>query len=47
MIYEDGLPSGDLISRKLIESTRKYNMLHRDKIDIKCPIRIIHGLIDD
>ena len=47
MIYEDGLPSGDLISRKLIESSRKYNMLHRDKIDIKCPIRIIHGLIDE
>ena len=22
-------------------------MLHRDKIDIKCPIRIIHGLIDE
>ena len=47
MIYNDGLPSGDFISRKLIESTRKYNMLHRDKINIKCPIRIIHGLIDE
>ena len=49
MIYEDegNLPSGDLISRKLIESTRKYNMLHRHKIDIKCPIRIIHGLKDE
>ena len=47
MIYEDGLLSGDLISRKLIESTRKYNMLHRDKINIKCQIRIIHGLIDE
>ena len=46
MIYDSGNPSGDFISRKLIESTRKYNMLHRDKIDIKCPIRIIHGLQD-
>ena len=49
MIYEDegNLPSGDLISRKLIESSKKYNMLNKDKIDIKCPIRIIHGLKDE
>ena len=47
MVYDSGQPSGDFISRKLLESTRKYNMLHRDKIDIKCPIRIIHGLIDE
>ena len=46
MVYDNGQPSGDFISRKLVESTRKYNMLNRDKIDIKCPIRIIHGLID-
>ena len=46
MVYDSGQPSGDFISRKLVESTRKYNMLNRDKIDIKCPIRIIHGLID-
>ena len=46
MIYNDGLPSGDFISRKLIESSRKYNMLNKSKIDINCPIRIIHGLID-
>lgn len=46
MVYDSGIPSGDFVSRKLIESTRKYNMLHKDKIDIKCPIRIIHGLID-
>ena len=46
MVYDSGVPSGDFVSRKLIESTRKYNMLHKDKIDINCPIRIIHGLID-
>ena len=46
MVYDNGQPSGDFISRKLIESSRKYNMLNKSKIDINCPIRIIHGLID-
>ena len=46
MVYDSGKPSGDLISRKLIESSRKYNLLNKDKINIKCIIRIIHGLKD-
>ena len=46
MVYDSGVPSGDFVSRKLIESSRKYNMLNKNKIDIKCPIRIIHGLVD-
>ena len=46
MVYDSGIPSGDFISRKLIESSLKYNMLNKDKIDIKCPIWIIHGLKD-
>ena len=46
MVYDSGKPSGDFVSRKLIESSRKYNMLKRDKIDINCKIRIIHGLKD-
>ena len=46
MIYDSGVPSGDFVSRKLIESSRKYNMLNKDKIDINCKIRIIHGLND-
>ena len=46
MIYDSGVPSGDFISRKLIENSKNYNMLKREKINIKCPIRLIHGLID-
>jgi len=46
MVYDNGLPSGDFVSRKLIESSKKYNMLNKEKIDIICPIRLIHGLID-
>jgi len=46
MIYDSGKPSGDFVSRKLIESSKKYNMLNRNQIDIKCKIRIIHGLKD-
>ena len=46
MVYDSGVPSGDFVSRKLIESSRKYNMLNKDKIHINCKIRIIHGLID-
>ena len=46
MVYDSGVPSGDFVSRKLIESSRKYNMLNKDKIDINCKIRIIHGLND-
>ena len=46
MVYDSGKPSGDFVSRKLIESSRKYNMLNRDIININCPLRIIHGLID-
>ena len=46
MIYDSGVPSGDFISKKLIENSKKYNMLKREKINIKCPIRLIHGLID-
>ena len=46
MVYDSGKPSGDFISRKLIESSRKYNMLNKNTIDIKCKIRIIHGLKD-
>ena len=44
MVYDSGVPSGDFVSRKLIESSRKYNMLKKDKIHINCKIRIIHGL---
>ena len=46
MVYDSGVPSGDFVSRKLIESSRKYNMLNKDKININCKIRIIHGLND-
>ena len=46
MVYDSGKPSGDFVSRKLIESSRKYNFLTKDKIDIRCKIRIIHGLKD-
>ena len=46
MVYDSGVPSGDFISRKLIESSKKYNMLNRKNVNIKCPIRLIHGLID-
>ena len=46
MVYDNGKPSGDFVSRKLIESSRKYNFLTKDKIDIRCKIRIIHGLKD-
>ena len=46
MVYDSGVPSGDFISKKLIENSKKYNMLKREKINIKCPIRLIHGLID-
>ena len=46
MVYDNGVPSGDFVSRKLIESSRKYNMLNKDKININCKIRIIHGLND-
>ncbi len=34
------------ISMKLIEDGRK-NLLLDKKIDIKCPVRLIHGLMDD
>jgi len=46
MVYDSGKPSGDFISRKLIDNSKKYNMLNRKIINIKCPIRLIHGLID-
>ena len=46
MVYDSGKPSGDFISRKLIENSKKYNMLNREKINLNCPIRLIHGLID-
>ena len=46
MVYDSGVPSGDFISRKLIDSSKKYNMLNRKIVNIKCPIRLIHGLID-
>ena len=46
MVYDSGIPSGDFISKKLIENSKKYNMLKREKINIKCPIRLIHGLLD-
>ena len=46
MVYDSGKPSGDFISKKLIENSKKYNLLKREKIDIKCPIRLIHGLND-
>jgi len=46
MVYDSGVPSGDFISRKLIDSSKKYNMLNRKKVNIKCPIRLVHGLID-
>jgi len=46
MVYDSGKPSGDFVSRKLIESSKKFNMLNRNKIDINCKIRIIHGLKD-
>ena len=46
MVYDSGVPSGDFISRKLIENSKKYNMLNREKVNITCPIRLIHGLID-
>ena len=46
LVYDDGLPSGDFISRKLIESSKKYNLLKKEKINIVCPIRLIHGLRD-
>ena len=46
MVYDSGKPSGDFISRKLIENSKKYNMLNREQINLKCPIRLIHGLID-
>jgi len=46
MVYDSGVPSGDFISKKLIENSKKYNMLKREKINIKCPIILIHGLID-
>ena len=46
MVYDSGVPSGDFISKKLIENSKKYNMLKRKKINITCPIRLIHGLID-
>ena len=46
MVYDSGVPSGDFISRKLIDNSKKYNMLNREKVNIKCPIRLIHGLID-
>ena len=46
MVYDNGVPSGDFVSRKLIENSKKYNMLKKEKVNIKCPIRLIHGLID-
>ena len=46
MVYDSGVPSGDFISKRLIENSKKYNMLKREKINISCPIRLIHGLID-
>ena len=46
MVYDSGVPSGDFISKGLIENSKKYNMLKREKINISCPIRLIHGLID-
>jgi len=46
MVYDNGVPSGDFVSRKLIESSKKYNLLNKEKININCSIRIIHGLKD-
>ena len=41
------IPNSDnIITRKLLLSSKKFNLMDKDVISIHCPIRMIHGLQD-
>lgn len=42
----DGTPSGNIVKRKLLLDSKQYNLLNKDKIELNCPIRMLHGLKD-
>ena len=46
IIDSDGIPSGNIITRSLLLDSKQYNLFNRDKIEITCPVRMIHGLKD-
>lgn len=46
IINSDGTPSGNIITKKLLLDSKQYNLLNKEKIEINCPIRMVHGLKD-
>lgn len=46
MRNSDGTKNGNVITKKMLEDSKKFNLLSKNKIDLNCPIRMIHGLWD-
>ena len=41
------IPNSDnIITKKLLLSSKKFNLMDKEKVNINCPIRMIHGLQD-
>lgn len=46
IINSDGTKNGNFITKKLWEDSKKFNLFNKDKVELNCPIRMIHGLKD-
>ncbi|MDR0571503.1 MAG: alpha/beta hydrolase [Rickettsiales bacterium] len=46
IINPNGDSSGNFVTKKLIEDSRKYGLLSKDKIELNCPVRMVHGMED-
>jgi dipeptidyl aminopeptidase/acylaminoacyl peptidase len=45
-MQSDYNPDGYIISKKLIFSGKKFLITNRKKIELHCPVRLIHGSAD-
>jgi len=46
IVNSDGSPSGNLITKRLLQDSKQYNLFGRKSININCPIEMIHGIND-
>lgn len=46
IINSDGTPSGNLITKKLLLDSEKYNLFNKKDLNFDFPIRMYHGMCD-
>lgn len=47
MLNKDGKSTGKYITKKLLDDSRKYNLLQLQKIEIYCPVMILQSFKDE